>query len=573
MKTIVKYLRNYRLQSLLAPLFKLLEAILGLLVPLVMAQIIDVGIANNDQSFIYRYGLYLVIMGVIGLVSAITAQYFSAQAATGCGTAMRNDLFAKLLSLSKTQAGQLGNATMLTRLTNDSLQVQNGVNMFFRLILRSPLVVFGSLVMVFTISSQQGLLFGGVILVLAIVIVLITKKTVVMYRQQAQKVDTISGKTSENLTGTRVIRAFCRENQQIEQFTTATTELQQQQIKTGAVAGVLNMLTYVIINLGLVAVLQTGAIDVNIGTLTQGQVVALVNYISQLLVEMIKLANLIILLSKALASAKRIEQIFNLDTTVTEGTLNATETSGKLTLTHVTFTYPSASQPALTDISFTIPAGTTLGVIGGTGAGKSTLAHLLLRYYDPQTGDIKLDEASIKDYSISSLHQKIGMVAQKSQLFSGTIKENLLWGDAQATCEQLETAINTAQATDVVSVKGGLDGTIEQSGRNLSGGQKQRLSVARTLLRHPGILILDDASSALDFATDAALRKAIRKQSKDQTIILISQRVSTIRQADAIAVLDNGRLVGFGSHQQLWQQCPLYKEICLSQLSTTEATA
>jgi len=574
MRNLLKYLHGYRRQAILAPLFKLLEACFELLVPLVMADIIDKGIANGDPGYVYAHGLLLVGMGLVGLLSAITAQYFSAQAATGFGTRLRDDLFRHIMSMSRQDTDMLGQATLVTRVINDTNQIQSGVNMFFRLVLRSPMVVFGALLMACLISPRQGLLFGAVILVLAIIVTVIMNRSVVLFKGMQQRLDAITLKTDENLEGVRVIRAFRRQQAERDGFRQASDLLVADQLRSGRVSALMNPLTYAIINLGLVAVLRLGAIDVNTGALTQGQVVALVNYMSQLLVELVKLANLIILLSKAIACARRVDDVLATNDALANGSMDLDAGPLSLSFSHVSFTYPAASRPALQDICMDVAPGQTIGIIGGTGSGKTTLADLLLRFYDVSTGRLTIDGHDIRDYDIARLRRRVGIVQQGSRLFAGSIADNLRWGDQTADESQLQAAVATAQAQDVVSAKPDhLEAAVEQDGRNFSGGQKQRLSIARTLVRNPGLLILDDASSALDFATDAALRRALRADRTEATVLLISQRVSTIRHADRIAVLDDGRLAGFGTHEQLLAGCPLYKEICLSQLSAKEVAA
>jgi ATP-binding cassette, subfamily B, multidrug efflux pump len=569
---LIKYLTHYKRESILSPLFKLLEASFELLVPLVMAAVIDTGIATGNKWYIYSRGGLLILMGIVGLCSSITAQYYASKAAVGFGTELRNDLFRHIMGLSRTETDGIGQSTLITRMTNDTSQIQNGVNMFFRLVLRSPFIVFGAMVMSYMIDGREGVLFAAVIAVLFIIVFFIMRKTVALYRTVQKKLDGLLGSTSENLEGARVIRAFRREEAEKSSYRNAAESLSQEQIFVGKISALMNPLTYVVINLALVAVLQTGAVHVNAGSLTQGQVVALVNYISQILVELLKLANLIILLSKASACAKRINEIFAVKNSMKSGTEDALTAVPSVEFRNVGFTYPGSASESLSDISFSAAPGETIGIIGGTGAGKTTLADLIMRFYDAERGEILVGGKNIMEYTLVSLRKFAGIVEQNPRLFSGTIRENLLWGDNFADDAAIMKAADTAQASGIITAKeSALCSSVEQLGRNFSGGQKQRLSIARTLLRKPRILILDDSSSALDFATDAALRKAVRTDCSDSTVFIISQRVTSIKNADHIIVLDDGRMAGYGSHSELVQTCPLYKEICLSQLSEKEA--
>jgi ATP-binding cassette, subfamily B, multidrug efflux pump len=568
---LIRYLKNYKKESVLAPLFKLLEATFELLVPLVIAGIIDVGIATGNKNYIWSHGAILLLMGAIGLVSAITAQYFSSKIAAGFGTELRDDLFHHIMGLSRNETDRIGSATLITRMINDSNQIQNGVNMFFRLVLRSPFIVFGAMAMAYAIKGTAGLLFTAVIGLLSVIVFFVMKSSVFRYRIVQKKLDGLLLKTSENLEGIRVIRAFRRESAEKKAYGTAAEDLSKEQIIVGRISAFMNPLTYAVINLGLAAILKTGAVQVNAGTLTQGQIVALVNYISQILIELLKLANLIIMLSKASACAKRINEIFALSNSMQNGTADATMAPPSVEFNNVSFTYPGAGEPSLTNISFTAAPGQTIGIIGGTGSGKTTLANLIPRFYDAGTGEIRIGGENIQHYTIESLRKAVGIVEQTTRLFSGTIAENLRWGDDTADTELLINSVVTAQAEAVISAKdGGLNGVVEQLGRNFSGGQKQRLSIARTLVRRPRILILDDSSSALDFATDAALRKAIKTACSGATLFIISQRVTTIRHADKIIVLDDGHMAGFDTHEALLKNSQLYHEICMSQLSEKE---
>lgn len=572
MLKLSRYLKGYLKESVLSPIFKLLEAAFELLVPLVVADIIDRGIAGNDRGYIYGRGALLVAMGLVGLCSAVTAQYYSSKAAAGFGTALRDDLFRHIMGLSRAETDGIGQATLVTRMTSDSNQIQNGVNMFFRLVLRSPFIVFGAMLMAYRIKGDEGLLFTGVICALFVIVFFIMRSTVKLYRSVQKKLDGLLLKTSENLEGVRVIRAFRREEPEKAAYRSAAENLAGEQVRVGRISALMNPLTYAAVNLGLAAVLRTGAVHVDAGDLTQGQVVALVNYISQILVELIKLANLIILLAKASACAKRINEVFAVQNSMEDGTLDATEAEPSVEFRNVGFAYPGAASESVSDISFRAAPGETVGIIGGTGSGKTTIANLIPRFYDAGRGEVVIGGRNVREYTVRSLRKLVGIVEQNARLFSGTIGDNLRWGGGTAGDGELTQAARTAQAADVIASKEkGFGSAVEQSGKNFSGGQKQRLSIARTLAGKPRILILDDSSSALDFATDAALRKAIRSDCAGATVFLISQRVATIRNADRILVLDDGRMAGCGSHAELLKSCGLYREICLSQLSEKEA--
>lgn len=569
MLKLVRYLKNYKVESVLAPLFKLLEAKFELLVPLVIARIIDVGIANNDSGYIIRMGILLVSLAVIGLTSAVVAQYFSAKAATGFGTELRDDLFAHILGFSHAETDVLGKNTLVTRITNDSDQVQNGVNRFFRLVLRSPFIVAGAFIMSFNIDAKMSLIALTVIVILGGIVTLIMSKSVDLYRNVQKKLDKILGKTGENLTGIRVIRAFSKQDSEVAEYDNATLNLYKDQVLVGNISALLNPLTYVVVNLGIVAVLQTGAIQVNIGNLTQGQVVALINYMSQILVELVKLANLIILLSKASACAKRINEIFNIRSSLKDGNkeLDLAGFEGNIIkFDNVGFSYPKANGEALSDISFSVKKGETIGIIGGTGSGKTSLINLIPRFYDVSRGSIKLAGKNISEYRLESVRKNVAVVEQKSRLFRGTVRDNLRWGNESATDEDLLEAAKTAQAIDVINSKRDkLNSEVAMYGNNFSGGQKQRLSIARSLVKKAGILILDDSSSALDYNTDSKLRQAIRKI-PDITTFIVSQRIVSVRNADRIIVLDDGKIAGIGTHDNLSANNAIYKEICNSQL-------
>ena len=569
MLRLARYLKEYKLESALAPLFKLLEATFELLVPIVIARIIDIGIAGRDSNYIIKMGILLVTLAVIGLTSAIIAQYFSAKAATGFGTKLRDDLFAHILGFSHAEIDVLGRDTLVTRVTNDSDQVQNGVNRFFRLVLRSPFIVAGAFIMSFNIDPRMSMIALTVIAVLAITVALIMSKSIRLYRNVQKKLDRVLGKTGENLTGIRVIRAFSKESSEVAEYENATKDLYNDQVLVGDISALLNPLTYVVVNLGIVAILKAGAMQVNIGNLTTGQVVALINYMSQILVELVKFANLIILLSKASACAKRINEIFDIKCSLKGGSkeLDLSDCNGDIiTFENVGFAYPKAKEEALSDISLSIKKGETIGIIGGTGSGKSSLINLIPRFYDISRGSIKLGGQDIKEYSLDSIRKNVALVEQKSRLFRGNIRDNLLWGNENADDGELFEAAQTAQAMDVINSKERrLDSEVAMYGNNFSGGQKQRLSIARSLVKKAGILILDDSSSALDYATDSKLRKAIR-QIKDITTIIVSQRIVSIKNADRIVVLDDGKIVGIGNHEELLENNPIYREIYNSQV-------
>ena len=573
MLRLIRYLKDYKKESVLAPLFKFLEAAFELLVPLVIAKIIDVGIANKDSDYIIKMGILLVSLAVIGLSSAIVAQYFSAKAATGFGTKLRDDLFAHILSFSHAETDILGRDTLVTRVTNDSDQVQNGVNRFFRLVLRSPFIVAGAFIMSFNIDAKMSIIAFTVIVILAIIVSVIMSKSIGLYRNVQRKLDKVLGKTGENLSGIRVIRAFSKEESEVSEYNDATKDLYNDQVMVGNISALLNPLTYVVVNLGIVAILQSGAIQVNIGNLSTGQVVALINYMSQILVELVKLANLIILLAKASACAKRINEIFDIKSSIKGGKLKLEINNFEgdiISFEDVGFAYPKSKQEALSDISFCIKKGETIGIIGGTGSGKSSLINLIPRFYDISRGKIKLAGKDIKEYSLESIRENIALVEQKSRLFRGDIKSNLLWGDNNASEQELYEAATIAQAVDVINSKENkLNSEVLMYGNNFSGGQKQRLSIARSLVKKAGILILDDSSSALDYATDSRLRKAI-KQIKNITTLIVSQRIVSIKNADRIIVLDDGKIVGIGTHDELLESNSIYREIYNSQIMSEE---
>ncbi len=574
MKELLKYLSDYKKETVLAPLFKMLEAGFELCVPLVMANIIDVGVANRDSRHVLLMGLVLILLGVVGLVSSITAQYFAAKAATGFGTGLRKDLFIHINSMTYGEIDHVGTPTLLTRLTSDVNQVQNGVNMVLRLFLRSPFIVFGAMIMAFTVDVKAALVFVVVIPVLSVIVFGIMLITMPYYGKTQKQLDRVLVGVRESLAGVRVIRAFNRQEDENQKFTQCAEELKNTQSFVGRISALLNPVTYIVINCGIIAVLWVGGKRVNTGALTQGQVVALVNYMSQILVELIKLANLIILLTKAMACGKRIADVFAVKPSMEEGNGNFSggRKAPKVIMEHVSFRYGNGGDLALSDISFRVNRGDTVGVIGGTGSGKTTLVNLIARFYDATEGGVLIDGMDVKRYSFKRLRDMVGVVPQKAVLFAGTIRENMRWGKPDATDEEIKAAMEIAQAKEILTQKEeGLDTMLLQGGKNLSGGQRQRLTIARALVKKPDILILDDSASALDFATDARLRNALLKMEGDTTVFLVSQRISTVRNADHILVLDDGKLVGQGTHSQLYEQCQVYREICQSQMTGEEA--
>ena len=574
MKKLLQYLGNYKKESILGPLFKLLEASFELIVPLVMAAIIDTGVANADRPYIMKMSLVLFLLALIGLICAITAQYFAAKAAIGFTGGVRHALFAKVQSLSYAELDKLGTSTLMTRMTSDMNQVQTGLNLALRLLLRSPFVVFGAMIMAFTIDVKSAWVFAVIIPLLFVVVFGIMFSCIPLYRRVQGRLDGVLGAAKENLAGVRVIRAFGKERQEVESFEKKSGELLSAQLFVGKISALLNPVTYVMINLAIIAVLRAGAGQVDKGVLTQGQVMALYNYMSQILVELIKMANLILSMTKATASAKRVAAILALESSLPVPAENPQEdpAAPAVAFDGVTFTYPTGGAPALSDISFRLERGKTLGIIGGTGAGKSTLIGLIPRFYDVQTGSVAVDGCEVKAYPLETLRKKIGLVPQKALLFKGTIRENLRWGNENASDEDIREALAAAQAQEVVDGKPeGLDYEVETGGKNFSGGQRQRLTIARALVRKPEVLILDDSASALDFATDAALRHALRKLSWQPAVVIISQRTASIRFADEILVLDDGKLVGKGTHDELLQTCAVYREIYDSQFKKEDA--
>lgn len=575
MKQLLKYLKNYKKETILAPLFKMLEAGFELFVPLVMASMIDVGIPNQNSAYIWEMGAILLALGVIGLVCSITAQFFAAKAAVGFGTELRRDLFAHINKLNYAEIDTIGTSTLLTRITSDTNQVQTGVNLVLRLFLRSPFIVFGAMVMAFTIDVKAAFWFVIAIPLLSIVVFGIMYLTMPLYKKVQKKLDIVLLRVRENLAGARVIRAFNRQESEMEVFANDSRELMGLQLFVGKISALLNPITYVIINLAIVALLWSGGNKVFHGSLPQGEVVALVNYMSQILVELIKLANLIVVMTKAAACANRITEVFRTETDMAEGNVKSEEVSDlpkeQVVFDKVSFAYKNAKENSLEAISFTANRGETIGIIGGTGSGKSTLVNLIPRFYDATKGSIRIDGRKIEDYTYEALRTKIGVVPQKAVLFSGTIYENMCWGKKDATKEEVNEALAIAQAKEFVEAKqDGIYTKLTQGGKNLSGGQRQRLTIARALVSKPEILILDDSASALDFATDAKLRKAIHQMEGDTTVFIVSQRAASIKQADKILVLEDGNLVGIGTHKELLETCEVYQEICLSQFSKEE---
>ncbi len=564
MKKVFSYLGGYKKEAVLAPLFKLLEACFELAVPLVVAAIVDRGIGQGDRGYILGMFFVLIALGAVGLAAAVTAQYFAAKAAVGHSTLLRRSLFEKMQSLSFAEVDQLGAATMIARMTVDVNQVQTGVNMALRLFLRSPFIVFGAMIMAFTVDVQAGIVFAVVIPVLSLVVALIMGVTIPMYKKTQAKQDGLLLSVRENLTGVRVLRAFCKEKEEIAAFDKKNAALKKSQNAVGAISALMNPLTYAIINAGIIALLYVGAIRVDGGALTQGEVLALYNYMSQILVELIKLANLIITVTKSLACARRIERVFELNNPLERSDDTAVHTDNAVDFENVALSYNGGGN-ALEGITFSVKRGETVGVIGGTGSGKSSLVNLIARFYDATEGRVLVDGVDVRAQDTAALREKVGMVLQKAVLFKGTIRENLRWGNENATDAELMRAVETAQAADVVAAKGGLDGEIEQGGRNLSGGQKQRLSIARALVKKPEILVLDDSASALDYATDAALRHAIAALPEKPTTFIVSQRTSSLQHADKIVVLEEGKAVGIGTHEELLEYCEVYREIYESQ--------
>lgn len=595
MKKLLVYLKDYKKETVLAPLFKMLEATFELFVPLVMAAIIDQGIGSGNVSYVLRMGGVMILLGVIGLVCSIKAQYFSAKAAVGVSTKLKHALFAHIQGLSYTEIDTLGTATMITRMTSDVNQVQSGVNMVLRLFLRSPFIVFGAMVMAFTIDVKAAFIFVVTIPALSVVVFGIMMWTMPLFKKVQAGLDSVLGATRENLTGARVIRAFNKEQEEIEAFERKNSNLAHMQLFVGKISALTNPVTYIIINVATIVLLYTGAVRVDEGTITQGQVVALVNYMSQILIELVKLANLIITITKALACANRIQSVFEIESGMTweqavtpagaaatdghrtdEAAGTAAQTrqnaADEVVFDHVCLTYAGAGAESLSDIDFHVKKGQTVGIIGGTGSGKTSLINMIPRFYDATKGHVRIKGKDVREYGMEELREMIGIVPQKAVLFQGTIRENMQWGKNDATDAQIWQAIETAQAKEFVEQKDGkLEASVAQSGRNLSGGQRQRLTIARALVGKPEILILDDSASALDYATDAALRQAIRDMEGDMTVFIVSQRASSIQHADQIIVLDDGEMADIGTHDELLERCEVYQEIYYSQYPKKEA--
>lgn len=572
MRKLLRFLKDYKKESILSPLFKLLEASFELFVPLVMAAIIDTGIGNKDGGFILKMCGILILLALVGLTCSITAQYFAAKAAVGFATKVRHALFDHIQKLSYTEMDTAGTDTMITRMTSDINQAQSGVNMVLRLFLRSPFIVFGAMIMAFTIDVKAALIFVVTIPVLSVVVFGIMIITIPLFRRVQASLDKVLGVTRENLTGSRVIRAFNKEQEEIADFDESNERLTDVQLFVGKISALMNPLTYIIINVALVILIWTGAIQVNIGKISQGEVVALVNYMSQILVELVKLANLIITVTKAIACGNRVQSIFEMETSMVDGNGSKKEDTGyTVEFRNVSMRYKGAGADTLTGIDFKAKPGDTIGIIGGTGSGKSSVVNLIPRFYDVTEGQVMVDGMDVREYKITDLRDKIGIVPQKAVLFEGTVRSNLAWGKEDATEEEMQQALSVAQAAEVVDKKDGkLDAEVEQGGKNFSGGQKQRLTIARALVKQPEILIMDDSSSALDYATDAKLRQAIHNMPNRPTVFIVSQRAASIMYADKIIVLDDGTVAGTGTHEELLKDCSVYQEIYYSQFKRTE---
>ncbi|RGH36209.1 ABC transporter ATP-binding protein [Firmicutes bacterium AM41-5BH] len=577
MRKLLIYLKDYKKESIIGPLFKLLEATFELIVPVIMAHIIDIGIKNHDTLYIWKMGAMLVIFGILGLTCSLLAQYFAAKAAVGFGTALRHDLFWHIENLSHAEVDKAGSSTLVVRMTSDVNQVQSGVNLVLRLFLRSPFIVVGALVMAFTINWKAAMVFVVTVPLLAFVIYGIMVITIPLYKKVQRELDEVLLTTRENLTGVRVIRAFRTQKLERETFEHKSDMLMDIQMHVGKISASLNPLTYIIVNAGIIAVIWFGGIQVNVGDMTQGEVIALVNYMTQTLLALVALANLIITFTKALASAGRINEVFAMKPGIVDGNEKESavqqteEPKTAVSMEDVTFYYQESKEPALEHISFTAKKGETIGIIGGTGSGKSTLVSLIPRFYDVTEGRVFVNEKDVREYKVENLRSKVGTVPQKAVLFHGTIRDNMKMGREDASDEEIFEALKTAQALEIVENKPGkLDTVLSEGGKNLSGGQRQRLTIARALVRNPEVLILDDSASALDFATDANLRKAIAEDTNNMTVFIVSQRAASIMHADKIIVLDDGQMVGYGTHQELLKQCEVYQEICYSQFSKEE---
>lgn len=571
MKELLKYLRHYVKESILAPLFKMLEASFELFVPLVMAAIIDTGIKNSDKPYIFKMAMVLVGLAIVGFISALSAQYFAAKAAVGFGKELRGDLYRHINTLSYSEIDKIGTSTLITRLTADVNQMQTAVNLFLRLFLRSPFIVIGAVVMAFTVDPKTAIIFAVSIPLLAAVVFGIMFYSVPIYKKVQNKLDSVMRITRENLSGVRVIRAFNHEQKEIEDFDKYSDELKDMQLYGGRISAYLNPITYVIVNLSIVLIIYVGGLRVDTGRLTQGEVISLINYMSQVLVELIKLSNLIINLTKSVACGNRINDVFKMSPSINDGNGIKTEDETAVEFDRVSATYSGSKEKSLDSLTLSVPRGATVGIIGATGSGKTTLINLIPRFYDVSEGSLKINGTDVRNYNVDELRSLVGVVPQKAALVSGTVRDNIKWGKPDATDDEIRAALKTAQALDFVNEKDGLDSKILQGGKNLSGGQIQRLTIARALVRKPEILILDDSSSALDFATDAALRRAIKADTDNMTVFIVSQRFSTIKNADMIIVLDDGKVCGIGKHDELFENCEEYREICESQLSSKEA--
>ncbi len=571
---LVRFLKGYKKECIIGPLFKFLEACFELVVPLVMAGIIDIGIKHKDTGYICKMGALMVFLGLLGLICSLTAQYFAAKASMGFGTALRRALFRHVSNLSYSELDEIGTPSLITRLTGDINQAQSGVNLILRLFLRSPFIVVGAIVMAFFVDVKLALIFLLATPAIGAVIYFVMSGSIPYYKRIQAFLDKVSLLTRENLAGVRVIRAFSKQEKEIESFQNTCDDLKNEQIIVGRITTLLNPLTYVVVNAAVIAIIWGGGFQVNIGDLKQGEVIALVNYMSQILLALVALANLIVVFTKASACAVRINEVFEIFPSVSEKDSPCSAVSGseRVSFNDVCFAYKGAKEEVLSNISFSVPAGSTIGVIGGTGSGKTTLMNLLARFYDATKGEVLIDGVNVKNLSFAYLRKKIGIVPQKAVLFKGSIRDNMRWGKKEASDEEIEQALKIAQCWDFVFSKPeGLDAKVDQGGKNLSGGQRQRLTIARALVGRPEILILDDSASALDFATDARLRRALEKETQGMTVFLISQRVSTLRNTDFIVVLDDGKVVGIGRHEDLFENCPVYREICLSQMEEKEA--
>lgn len=576
MHKLVKYIKNYKKEAIIAPLFKMLEASFELLVPIIMANIIDIGIRNGDMPYIWKMCVIMIGLGVLGLICSLTAQYFSAKASAGFGTELRLDFYKHINRLSYRDLDVVGTSTLVTRMTSDINQVQTGVNLVLRLLLRAPFIVIGAVVMSFMISPKLTIVFLVTVPLLGLAIFLMVKATIPIYKKVQVMLDEVVTITRANYSGARVVRAFARQKDEKKEFDDACEELKNRQIRAGKIAGLMNPVTYMLVNLGIVCILYNGSFQVYKGAIAQGELIALVNYMTQILMALLALAILVMSVTKAFASSARLNEVFAVQPSLSdEGNAiqETIEKTPRIEFSHVDFTYTGAKEAALTDINFSVMAGETLGIIGGTGAGKSTLVQLIPRFYEASEGSIRIDGNDIKKYPFTQLRKKIGVVPQRAVLFTGTIRQNMQWGQEDADDTAIYEALSIAQARNFVEEKKErLDTKVLTGGKNFSGGQKQRLTIARALVQKPEILILDDSASALDYATDAALRRALQEKTKEMTVLLVSQRAASVKQADRILVLDDGMVAGIGTHEELFESCSIYQEICLSQLSREEAT-